>query len=605
MRLHPSPRPPRTAFVLVFLATVVTACSGGEGTKTAATGGTAGTGGIATITGGAPGIASGGTGGPSGGASAGTGGAPSGTGRADPDASVSVDGGTEEGGTPPDAGPDATTPDAGSPPALDVRIASGALRGKVQYGVREFLGIPFGKPPVGPLRFAPPLSAGPWAGTRDATAYRPSCLQPRDTVEGPMDEDCLFLNVFTPLNPPQGGAPVMVFIHGGGFGVGGGSGYPSEWLVGRKNVVVVTLNYRLGRFGFLATPDLDAALGTPSGNLGLKDQQLALRWVKENIDAFGGDATNVTVFGESAGGMSACYHLFLKGSEGLMNRIVMESGSCFVGAGAPRRRQEVLDASTSIVNQVCPFAPDPVACLRSLPASALVPAGLVSATMLVDAASGPHIDGALLPDAPRALLARGEFARVPFIGGSNLHEAVYFQLFGVPKPANALEFVLALGLLYPDASHAPRLASHYMPGPGEDANAAFVRAVTDDVGRCPARHMARSFAAQGVANYLYSFDIPPGGHAQELDYVFGWPGGSLSKAYPGVAPLPPLTDIVDATQTYWTQFARSSSPNNGVLLEWPRYTRDSDAHLVIGTTLAVGHGLARDDCDWWDSEMAQ
>jgi para-nitrobenzyl esterase len=225
--------------------------------------------------------------------------------------------------------------------------------------------------------------------------------------------------------------------------------------------------------------------------------------------------------------------------------------------------------------------------------------------MLTDAASGPHIDGALLPDAPPALLARGEFAHVPFIGGSNLHEAVYFQLLGVPKPANALEFALALALLYPDASRGQRLAAHYMPDPGEDANAAFVRAVSDDLFRCPARHMARSFADRGVASYLYSFDIPPGGHAQELDYVFGWPGGSLSKAYPGVAPLPPPADIVDATQTYWTQFARSGSPNDGVLPEWPRYTRDADAHLVIGTALAVGHGLGKDDCDWWDTEFTE
>ena len=588
--------------MLVGAAGVTASCSGRGGTNPAATGGNAGTGGASGVTGGAP-VLAGGASSVSGGTSPASGGLPPQSGGSSPDASVPDDAGTG-GGAPADAG-DATTRDAGSASALDVSIASGLLHGKVQYGVREFLGIPFAKPPLGSLRFAPPLPAAPWAGTRDATAFRPSCIQPRDGMEGALDEDCLFLNVFTPLHPAEGGAPVMVFIHGGGFGGGGGAGYPSEWLAGPKNVVVVTINYRLGRLGFLATPELDAALGVPSGNMGLRDQQLALRWVRENIAAFGGDADNVTVFGESAGAISACYHVFLKGSGELISRIIMESGTCVVGIGEPHSRQAALDASAAVVNQLCPFASDRVACLRSLPASVLAPANLASGTLVTDAASGPYVDGVLLPDTPRALLARGDFAKVPQMGGSNLQEAAYFQLLGFPKPANALEFTLALGLLYPDPSRGPRLVEHYAPAPGEDANAAFLRAMTDDLMRCPARYTARATSALGVPTYLYSFDIPPGGHAQELDYVFGWPGGSLSKAYPGVAPVPPLADIVDATQTYWTTFARSSNPNDGALVEWPRYTTDGDAHLSVGRTLSVGRGLAKDDCDWWDTEFAR
>ncbi|HEY9264508.1 MAG TPA: carboxylesterase family protein, partial [Mycobacterium sp.] len=217
-------------------------------------------------------------------------------------------------------------------PAL-VQTAAGAVRGLVAPDHRLFAGIPYAAPPVGPLRWQPPKPAPPWDGERDGTRFGPRCLQ---DLEGDLelgrqtDEDCLSLNVWTPAENPESGParprPVMVWIHGGAFLNGNGGMYDARRLAARGDIVVVTINYRLGTLGFLAHP----ALGAPGhvGNYGLADQQAALAWVRDNIAAFGGDPGKVTVAGESAGGMSVCDHLVAPGSQGLFGAAIVQSGPC-------------------------------------------------------------------------------------------------------------------------------------------------------------------------------------------------------------------------------------------------------------------------------------
>lgn len=196
----------------------------------------------------------------------------------------------------PEAGDDAGPPTDGSDLILDV--SGGRIEGTRDGETRLFFGIPYGKPPVAELRFRPPVPAEPWTGLRSAAEYGASCMQGADMVEGPIDEDCLFVNVFAPPKQERP-APVMVFFYGGAFVSGAGRSYDGRFLSRKGNTVVVTFNHRVGAFGFFTHPALDEELGFPSGNMGIRDQQLALRWVHDNIAAFGGDPANVTLFGQS------------------------------------------------------------------------------------------------------------------------------------------------------------------------------------------------------------------------------------------------------------------------------------------------------------------
>src|SRR6478735_3104800 len=224
-----------------------------------------------------------------------------------------------------------------------VQTATGTVRGQVEWEHRLFAGIPYAAPPVGPLRFRPPAPPLAWKGIRDATKPGPRCIQ--DPSADPefgkqSDEDCLNLNVWTPTmtGPPRS---VMVWIHGGSFTGGSGKIYDARWLVTRGDVIVVTINYRLGTLGFLADP----TLGPPGdvGNYGLQDQQAALRWVRDNIAEFGGDPEKVTVAGESAGGMSVCDHLVAPDSKGLFRAAIIQSAPC--GAQGARANAEKVSLS--------------------------------------------------------------------------------------------------------------------------------------------------------------------------------------------------------------------------------------------------------------------
>src|SRR5580658_2438101 len=343
---------------------------------------------------------------------------------------------TPAGTTPMEAGAAPTTyPAADSNASCQATIAQGALTGKRAGATCEYLGIPYGAPPTGSLRFMPPQPAASWGSTpRDATAYGASCLQASSGLgsAGTTDEDCLSVNVFTPQAAPAKPLPVMVFIYGGAFTTGSSSLYDGQGLSERGPVLVVTMNYRLGALGFLALPELDSErTGAPSGSDGIRDQQLALKWVKANIGTFHGDPSNVTVFGESAGSTSTCIHIVSPGSQGLANRYMMESFACVGKAAELNTKAESYQISEELASSFCSggdggapdggapdggdfdaTSPDVLTCLRSASATQLMtwvpPAGApqmgVGALLgnLLGPPFAPTVEGpgGVLPDLP-------------------------------------------------------------------------------------------------------------------------------------------------------------------------------------------------------------
>ena len=320
-----------------------------------------------------------------------------------------------------------------SGPPMDagvVRTTAGLVRGDVAADHRQFSGIPYAAPPVGPLRWEPPAPAPAWTGARDATRPGLRCVQDAATDLDPCrarGEDCLNLNVWTP--PPSNVLrPVLVWIHGGGFANGSGDVYNARRLAGRGDIVVVTINYRLGALGFLAHP----ALGPPGavGNYGLADQQAALRWVRDNIANFGGDPGKVTIGGESAGGMSVCDHLVAPGSAGLFRAAIIQSAPCQSQDDLPTAQTSA--ASTTQPRLGCGPGDLAAQCLRAVPADKLQrpPAFSDFGGVLL---TGPVTGTAVLPVDPVTAFAEGRAARVPVLIGSNRDEFTIFAALRVPE----------------------------------------------------------------------------------------------------------------------------------------------------------------------------
>src|SRR5580658_4926546 len=289
--------------------------------------------------------------------------------------------------------------------------ANGAVRGLAEGAVNDFLGIPYAAPPVGALRWRPPQPAASWSGIRDATKFAPHCPQLASPFgQASTSEDCLFLNVFTPSQQkPDSPHPVMVWIHGGALVTGESDDYNPAKLV-EDGVTVVTINYRLGALGFMAHPALADANGQ-SGDYGLMDQQAALRWVQRNIASFGGDPRNVTIFGESAGGLSVLSQVASPQAKGLFEKAIAESGSYNLTQTSLASAETAGEAFATTAG----CASQTAACLRSLPVS----------TILADQdASGytPNINSEVLPQSLGTAFATGDFNRVPIINGTNHDE---------------------------------------------------------------------------------------------------------------------------------------------------------------------------------------
>ncbi|MBV9796190.1 MAG: carboxylesterase family protein [Actinobacteria bacterium] len=451
-----------------------------------------------------------------------------------------------------------------------VGTADGFVRGSSAAGVSEFLGLPYAAPPVGNLRWQPPQPAARWSGVRAATSFAPHCPQSASPFGlASTSENCLYLNVYT----PAGGArnrPVMVWIHGGALVTGESNDYNPAALV-RDGVVVVTINYRLGALGFLADSALAAQPGGPSGNYGLMDQQAALRWVQRNIGGFGGDRRNVTVFGESAGGLSTLSQLVSPGAQGLFQHAIVESGTYALTQATLASAESAGAAFAAKVG----CASNTAACLRSVPVS----------TILADQNAGaggyqPNIDGDVLPQSIGTALSSGQFNHVPVIIGTNHDEWRLFvgleQAEGGPAVTAANYQSMIAGTLGVSATVAAAIAAQY-PLTAYASPAEALGAVgTDAIFACNGLAAEESLAKY-VPTYAYEFAdenapelyLPPEGfpygaaHASEIQYLF-----SLNTvAFPAMlsASQQRLAAIMKG---YWTNLAKFGRPGGG----WPRFS---------------------------------
>lgn len=452
-------------------------------------------------------------------------------------------------------------------------VGEGQLIGRADGAVFSFKGVPYATPPVGPLRWRPPLPHPGWEGARDAGGPGAICIQPPangDPGVGPppMSEDCLTLNVWTPVDPGER-APVMVWIHGGGLNNGSGTAalYDGTALA-RRGVVVVTINYRLGRLGFFDHPALAAerAPGEPAANYGLMDVIAALRWVQDNAVMFGGDPDNVTIFGESAGGALVTRLMISEAARGLFHRAVVQSGlgrDEGTPLAGPRR-----DGGPSMQARGEAFAESlgarNVAQLRAMPADdVLRPApSFYGGDLLVR-------DGELIAEDVEAAFAAGREADVPLIIGTNSAE------FWWMKPADLSPY----GAL-DDVMTAEERAAFLAAYGGQDGYDAHV--LSDLVFNEPARRLARLHARNGHPTWLYRFDVvpesnpePSGGatHASERPYVFdnlhtvGRPMGERDAR------------AATAMADYWTTFAATGDPNGEGRPAWPEYGAGRDRLL--------------------------
>ena len=481
-----------------------------------------------------------------------------------------------------------------------VQTRSGALRGMVSADHRLFAGIPYAAPPVGALRFAPPTPASGWTGFRDATRPGPRCVQDVDTDVDKREtsEDCLTLNVWTP--PPSGEPlPVLVWIHGGGFVNGSGDIYNARRLTGRGDVVVVTINYRLGALGFLAHPALGPAGDV--GNYGLADQQAALRWVRDNIAAFGGDPDKVTIAGESAGGMSVCDHLVAPDSEGLFSAAIIQSGPCAAQYDLPAAEKT---SERYAAEAGCGDPAAAAACLRALPSERLQ-APVLYDRIGTEQLSGPVTGTKVLPVDPLTGAAQGRAAEVPVLIGTTADE---FNLF------TALQFVRGRAV---DAAHYPELldqafghnavavAQQYPPDRfGGSVPLAYSAATTDGLFACVADRLADSLSsAEPVYSYVFAdagapapeplraAPFPVGaGHSLELRYLF-----DVGGAPP---PNPDQQRLSDEMIDYWTHFVATGSPGS----DWPAYNdKNAGARMSLqpnGNRLVTDFEQAH-RCGFW------
>jgi len=422
------------------------------------------------------------------------------------------------------------TPAAGATPSGPVvHTPAGALMGVANGTTDEFLGVPYATPPVGALRWQPPQPAAHWSGVRAATAFAPHCAQPVTAFGRPsMSEDCLYLNVFTAAGSQHGSKrPVMVWIHGGALVTGESDDYDPTALV-QDGTVVVTINYRLGAFGFLAHPALTARPGGPSGDYGLMDQQAALRWVQRNVGAFGGDAHDVTVFGESAGGLSTLSQLASPGAHGLFEHAIVESGSY----NPTQASLATAEAAGQAFATKAGCADQTAACLRNLPVS----------TILANedtAGYTPDVDGQVLVRTLRDSFTSGRFNRVPVMDGTNHDEWRLFvaanELAGHPVTAANYQAMIT-GTLGVSPSIASAIAAQYPLSAFPSPSIALGAVGTDAIFACNALTLDDELT-HFVPTFAYEFNdenapqplLPPvsfpygAAHASELQYLFKIP----------------------------------------------------------------------------------
>jgi para-nitrobenzyl esterase len=487
-----------------------------------------------------------------------------------------------------------------------VAIHDGAVRGAAVTGGFAFRGLPYAAPPTGNRRWHAPQRPASWRGIRDATQYAPSCPQKTSLFEppGPQSEDCLYLNVSTPTLRRDAKRPVLVWIHGGGFTQDGALNYDGAKLAA-NGAVVVTINYRLGVFGFLAHPALASRPGGPAGNYGLMDQQAALRWVSHNIARFGGDADNVTIAGQSAGGVSVLAHMVSRGSRGLFDRAIVESGD-FALNQVPLAAAESFGTSFATL---VGCSSQTASCLRHVPAATLTGA-------FPDAAIPGVVDGKVLTESLGTALAAGRFARVPVLNGINQDEELIFvggpglavsngTFVEAPTPtADTYESVIA-SVLGVSATRASAIAAEYPFAAYPLGLFALSAVLSDSNFACPALQVDR-WTSRRVPTYAYQFDdntAPPiftgpfypfATHSSEIQYLFDQPNA------PHATPLNPTQEALAAKmRAAWAKFAAHGNPGSAAV-PWPSFNAGSKVLSLASPQPQVSSSFSTaHHCGFW------
>ena len=480
-------------------------------------------------------------------------------------------------------------------------------------GALVFRGIPYAEPPVGDNRWRAPVAKASWEDTRPATTFGPACWQrltPASSVytRGDLDrdEDCLYLNVWTAAEDATEARPVMVWFHGGGHTGGWGSAKIFDGTaLAEKGVVLVTINYRLGPFGFLAHPALTAeSAHAASGNYGLLDKVAALEWVRDNIAAFGGDPGNVTIFGQSAGSWSVCYLMASPLAAGLFHKAIGHSGGCFRGGRPDLASAHEAGLTAAAALGVEGDGAEALTALRALDAAAVLDSGL---------GSGAIVDGWFMPGPARDIFAAGEHNDVPVIVGALANE-------GTTLYANMPERTEAeLGAMFREqyGEHADALLAAYQPEVEKSTKWGAQAIQADRSFVWEMRTWARAVEASGNAAYLYFFsqappvfriyvperaaiDMPDGPdgygayHSGDLAYAFG------NTRLVGINWTEWDHEISRAMSQYWVNFARTGDPNGDGLATWPRYEAAADEWLEFGTDVKTTREVRKKKLDLFD-----
>lgn len=518
---------------------------------------------------------------------------------------------------------------AASAAAAPVSTADGPVAGAAKDGVMRFLGIPYAKPPIGPLRWMPPQPAAKWTAVRNASKFGPTCAQV--TTLGPFagppntNEDCLYLNVFT--GDVKAKRPVLVWLHGGGYFDGASNDYDPTKLVTRGHLVVVTINYRLNLFGFMANPAIDAE-GHPFGNYGIMDMQAALRWVKRNAAAFGGDPDNVTVGGQSAGAGASTALVMSPGTRGLINHAIFQSGgySPFIPLPVVEEKGRKFAAAAGCTTG------DIAKCLRALPAARIEAlAGTASATSPL--ITNPMIDGTVIPRQEIDLVQSGQFNQVPIMMGTTHDEGnftngilQYFKKDRAPISEADYHAYVQKGYggnagaggtppAYPKGTVDAVIARYPVAKAG--AQMAWDRAHSDMLA-CRGQYMAGQMSAH-VPVYMYRFDDvtaqtyfprmpgyqPLAYHTADIAYIFtGYHGGPEGVHFKLTSAQSALSDhMVDA----WANFARTGNPNGQGNAPWPRWKAGdaSPAYLLQkdgwNSVATNAQFAAANNCSFWNT----
>lgn len=489
--------------------------------------------------------------------------------------------------------------------------------------VLAFKGIPYATPPVGPLRWKPPQPVEAWEGVRQCTAYGPACPQPDlpgfSLKHEKRSEDCLYLNVWTAAKSAGEKRPVMMWIHGGGNIIGSANlstptGNEGEALA-RQGVVVVSINYRIGPFGYFAHPLLSKeSQHNASGNYGLLDQIAALRWIQNNISAFGGDLGNVTIFGESAGGFNVSYLIASPLAKGLFHRAITESGSAFAFFANRHLREgwygmEPMEKQGERITKDlgCSEAADPLAALRALSAEKL----LEGSKPIMIAGAGnlftPVVDGWVLPDDVMTIFEQGKQNVVPLVAGTNADEGT---IFIQKSPFDSVEAYRGF-LKASYGTFADEVFAMYPAKEPSEILKAFRDLLADSRFVAPTRGLVRAMSKTGGKAHMYRFTRPwPGPmapfgafHTAEIVYVF-----NDIERVKNTFKVPfeeKDQNLANTMSAYWVQFAKTGNPNKEGLPEWPAYDSTKDQYIEFGEVIKVGQGLRKEKCDLWDNFVAE